>query len=552
MTSHDVRDMLDLPGEAAPRPSKKQKLSAPRPVLKGLAREVQNLGGDNPIAIVPEVTVFKKRRFGNRKPAAKWESKPFKNSARDDQTLVLRHWRRKAEIPATHVGEDGAAHPAEANIEPEIDDSTFAKYNVQVNIPKYNDEQYASELKSESWSKDETDYLMSVVQEYDLRWPVVWDRYDYEPPMPQMDAETAEGALITPPKVRTLEDLKARYYFVAAKIMKALKPPELMTAPEFNLLELMQNFSPAQEIARKKFAEASFHRTKEEAKEEESLLLELKRILARSEKLGEERRELYARLEAPPSTGNIGIYTSSHGLQQLLQQLMTVDKSKKRRSLMGSDGISPATGPSGQNQQSSFDRRESTNRESISGPSGTNNKKGPSQAPGERRQLTKDEEEMYGVRHPERMTSGPSFRHEKINKPITSKSSAQQQKIFNVLAELEIPQRLAMPTWEVGDAFESLLDSISKLLELRKHVDKLQGEINVINEKKALQEKKERIERGEQQPGDEDAEVDKAIKMEDGGREKSAAPSIRAGSVHKRSASVLSSVSDKSTKRQKK
>src|ERR1035438_10502872 len=100
MTSHDVRDMLDLPGEAAPRPAKKQKLSAPRPVLKGLAREVQNLGGDNPIAIVPEATVFKKRRFGARKPAAKWEQRPFTNSARgiDKATFTLRHWRRKEDV----------------------------------------------------------------------------------------------------------------------------------------------------------------------------------------------------------------------------------------------------------------------------------------------------------------------------------------------------------------------------------------------------------------------------------------------------------------------
>ena len=550
MTSHDVRDMLDLPGEAAPRPAKKQKLVGPRPVLKGLAREVQNLSGDNPIAIVPEVTVFKKRRFGSRKPAAKWESRPFKNSARADQTLVLRHWRRKAEPLPAPVAEDQDPLRQETEADKEIDDSTFAKYNVQVNVPKFDDEQYAAELQSEDWSKDETEYLMELAQEYDLRWPIIWDRYEYEPPMPQIDAETAEGALITPPKVRTTEDLKARYYFVAAKMMKIHKPPELMTAAEFNLLELMQSFNPAQEVARKKFAEATFYRTKEEAREEESLLMELKRILARSEKLSEERRELYARIEAPPSSGPIGMYTSSQGLQQLLHQLMTVDKTKKRRSIMGSDGISPAAGPSGLNQQSSFDRRDSTNRESISGPSGTNSKKGSAQGPGERRQLSREEEETYGVRHLDRMTSGPSFRHEKIYKPITTKSSIQQQKISNVLTELEIPQRLTMPTWEVGDAFDSLLDSINKLLDLRKHIDKVQGEINVILEKKALMEKKERIEMGEPQPGDLDGEGD--IKREDEGREKSAAPSMRPGSGHKRSASVLSVLSDKSTKRQKK
>jgi DNA methyltransferase 1-associated protein 1 len=194
----------------------------------------------------------------------------------------------------------------------------------------------------------------------------------------------------------------------------------------------------------------------------------------------------------------------------------------------------------------------------MSGPSGNNNKKGPSQGISERRQLTADEEKVYGVKHLDRITSsGPAFRHEKISKPITSKSSIQQQKIGNVLTELRISQRLRMPTEEVGKQFEILLQNINSLLDQRKLADKLAGEINVAKAVKAEREKKGRAERGEPEPGDEDGEGgagagDGEIKMEDGGREKSAAPSIRAGSVHKRSASVMSGVSDKSTKRQKK
>src|ERR1700733_7532860 len=113
MTSNDVRDMLDLPGTSGPRPAKKQKIAAPKSTLKGLAREVQSLGGDNPIAIVPEITVFKKRRLASRKPAAKWEHRPFRNSARSDD-LVLRHWRRKAEVLPAPVGEDGNVEMTDA------------------------------------------------------------------------------------------------------------------------------------------------------------------------------------------------------------------------------------------------------------------------------------------------------------------------------------------------------------------------------------------------------------------------------------------------------
>ncbi|TVY24342.1 SWR1-complex protein [Lachnellula hyalina] len=554
MSSNDVRDMLDLPDSGSTRPAKKQKLTAPRPVLKGLAREIQNLSGDNPIAIVPEVSAFKKKRYGSRKPVAKWEQKPFKNSARDGDPLVLRHWRRKEEKPpAPPVGEDGNVEMEEAVApiaEEMVEDSTFAKYNVRVNVPEYTEEEYNAKLQNQDWTKLETDHLVGLAYEYDLRWPVIWDRY--EPPLPAPDSADSLLGLVLPPKIRTVEDLKARYYSVAATMMAERKPPIKMNSAEFNLHEVMSNFNPAIETARKKFAEAAFQRTKEEAREEESLLLELKRILARSDKLNEERRELYARLEAPPSTGNIGIYSSSQGLQQLLQQLMQA--SKKRKSLMGSEGISPAAGPS---QQASFERRDSSVRESISGPSGSNNnKKGPPPGPSERRQLTEEEEKIYGVSHHERIgASGAAFRHEKISKPLISKSSVQQTKIANVLVELEIPNRLIMPTVEVGEAYESLLQSINTLLDARKLADKLDGEIKLARQQKEEREKAARLERGEAVEGD---EVEGNNKTE---KEKSVARSVRGGSVarsvrggsqgHKRSASVLSATSEQNFQRSK-
>ena len=561
MTSHDVRDMLDLPGTAGPRPAKKQKIAAPRSTLKGLAREVQSLGGDNPIAIVPEISVFKKRRLASRKPALKWELKAFKNSARGDD-LVLAHWRRKAEPPPAPVGEDESAEQAVPRPEPEIEDSTFAKFNVKVDIPQYTDFQYSLKLDKGGWTKDETDYLMALVKEFDLRWPIIWDRYEYSPPV----SEENGGAITPVTKPRTMEDLKARYYFIADQMLILHTPPKDMRKAEMDLHEIFEKFDPVQETLRKKFAENAFNRTKDEAKEEESLLLELKRILARSEKLGEERRELYARLEAPPSSGNIGIYTSSQGLQQLLQQLMTLNNSKKRRSLMGSEGISPASGPSSLQQQGSFDRRDNAMRESTSGPSNPS-KKGTLQGPPERRELTKEEEKMYGVSQPTEKLSGPSFRAERLNKPITNKSATMQAKISNILSELGIPGRLTMPTAAVGQEWESLLGNIQKLLELKKTAEKLDGELVLAKAIKAEEEKRAKAARGEPDPEDEnegdgaDAEGDDEVKVEEDEREKSVARSVRGGSaarsarggsVHKRSASVLSAVSDKSTKRQKK
>lgn len=550
MTSHDVRDMMGdhLPGTGGPRPAKKQKIAAPKSTLKGLAREVQALGGDNPIAIVPEISTFKKRRLASRKPAAKWELKQFVNSARGDD-LVLAHWRRKVEQP-TIPREEMTADQMVQELRPEIEDSTFAKFNVQVDIPSYTDDEYFQRLADPNWSKEETDYLLETIKEYDLRWPIIWDRYDFQSPNSAGVEDNPNSGITVKP--RTMEELKARYYFIADQILQLNTPLKEMRQAEMDLHEIFRKFDPVQETVRKKFAENAFNRTKEEAKEEESLLLELKRILARSEKLSEERKELYARLEAPSSTGNVGIYTSSQGLQQLLQQLMTLNNSKKRRSLMGNEGISPASGPSGLQQQSSFDRRDNSMRESISGPSGPS-RKGTLTGPPERRELTKEEEKMYGVSQPTEKLSGPSFRAERLNKPITNKSATQQAKITNVLAELGIPGRLTMPTAAVGQEWENLLTSIAKLLELRKTAEKLDGEMALTMAYKEEQAKKERAARGEPDPDDEEGEGEDNVKREESVPRSIRGGSVaRGGSVNKRSMSVMSASSEKSTKRQKK
>lgn len=512
MTSSDVRDVLNLPdSHAGPRPAKKQKTSAPRSNLKGLAREVQNLGGDNPIAIVPEVSIFKKRRFASRKPASKWELKAFTNSARGDSgALVLKHWRRKTGPDDGAAMAQGDAEMKYVNGEQKTTkpmDSEFAKYNVEVDVPQYSQDQYRTNLQSDDWTKEETDYLLSLVRDFDLRWPIIWDRYDYVPEAINGEA-SADGdeskAIIPVPKPRTMEDLKARYYEVAANMMAVQKPVQYMTQPEYTLHELMANFNPNQEKLRKDFANNALTRSKEEAKEEESLLLEIKRILARSDRFNEERRELYNRLDYPHTDQDISAFKSSAGLQTLLQNLMNADKSKKRKSLMAADGVSPAT-PAGQQAAASdnANRRESIaaaaaappekpHKEPASSMAQTptapaGGKKGQQQQ--ERRKLSEAEMHVYGVTHHDRLSSGPTFRYEKINKLFTHKSNQQQLRIMNTLNELDIPPRLIMPTAAVTAQYELLLGAVNSLLDARKVTDKIDAEIKVEMAKKAEREK---------------------------------------------------------------
>ncbi|KAK3305332.1 uncharacterized protein B0T15DRAFT_531996 [Chaetomium strumarium] len=612
MTSNDLRDVLNLPSEhsPAPRPNKKQRTGAPRPNLKGLAREVQSLGGDNPIAIVPEVPFFKKRRYASRKPAARWELRAFTNSARGDNgSLVLRHWKRKTDHgPPGEPPQEPESRPSEDGVDTEMkeekpEDSAFAKFNVRVSVPQYNEDQYQSNLQSTEWTKEETDYLLELAKEYDLRWPIIWDRYEFVPKPPEgEEANGTSTAVVTAPKPRTLEDLKARYYEVAAKMMAVQKPAQYMTRPEFELYEMMQNFNPEQERKRKEFALNTMARSKDEAREEESLLLEIKRILARTERFNEERRELYNRLDFPATDSDINSFKSSAGLQALLQNLMSTDKSKKRKSILGpGDGVSPggavpgsAVSESGPNRRESIAAAASSRRDSDArGPamsaeptpttassSGPGHKKKGSAAQPERRKLSAQEEQVYGVSYHDRLGSGPTFRYEKINKLYSHKSGQQQLRITNALAELDVPPRLVMPTAAVTAQFEVLWGAVTALVDLRKLSDKLEGEIKLEEAKKIERERAKAV-LGTGDGGDEEAQGEKGnekgkeeVTNEDvdvvgegrqSGEDAGAGGDAAAGSVkdepgtekdkgtgHKRSASELSATSDKSAKRQKK
>ncbi|KAL1840614.1 hypothetical protein VTJ49DRAFT_265 [Mycothermus thermophilus] len=527
MASNDLRDVLNLPSDSStPRPSKKQKTAGPRPNLKGLAREVQNLGGDNPIAIVPEVSFYKKRRFASRKPAARWELRPFTNSARnDDGALVLRHWRRKTDHgPQAESTPDGQPAPDGQQKDDKPEDSAFAKFNVKVSVPEYTDDQYRANLESNEWTKEETDYLMELCRDFDLRWAVIWDRYEYAPKPPPDDAGAQEFTAVMPaPRPRSMEDLKARYYEVAAKMMAVHKPAQYMTRPEFELYEMMQSFNPEQERRRKEFAVNTMARSRDEAREEESLLLEIKRIMARTERFNEERRELYNRLDFPATDKDITSFKSSAGLQTLLQNLMSTDKSKKRRSILGpGDGASPASaGPASAGPESATttaaggNRRESvaassSRRESdargprasaeptpttatpTTAPASTSaghKKKGSTAQQPERRKLSAQEEQVYGVSYHERLGSGPTFRYERINKLYSHKSGQQQLRMTNALAELDVPPRLVMPTAAVTAQFEQLWVAVTTLVDLRKVSDKLEAEIRLEEAKKAEREK---------------------------------------------------------------
>lgn len=422
---------------------------------------------------------------------------PFTNSARSDG-LVLNHWQRKHEsarppvaAPAPEESHMDIDHPKEEGKEEAPkhteQDYAFAKYNVKPRLPRrYTDEEYDRSLKNDDWSREETDYLVDVVNEFDIRWVVIADRYNYQPKL-ETDSE-GNDALVTAKHHRTMEQMKARYYYVAATMLSIEHPPSEMSEAEFELHEKMLKFDPNRERDRKDLAALQINRTADEVREEAMLLEELKRITSNEQSFITERRELYSRLEVPISIGNTTMYQSSAGLSQLLQTLLQADKSKKRRSILG-DGAVPS--PAGQtpNAPGGSGRAETPVTQAANHKKGSTASKETHQAV---RTLTPAEEAKFGVTHHERVSAGVQFRSDRAQRLTQAKSNVQTQKLASALAELEIPVRLFMPTERVCKDFEKLIQAVNMLLDARKVSEKVESEIRILEAAKFERERKAR------------------------------------------------------------
>jgi len=420
---------------------------------------------------------------------------PFTNPARADG-LVLKHWRRKPTTTAPPVQEAGDATMQEGDGDGDGDGVTagsylescadYAKYDIKVDMPVFTDEEYDQYLRSDDWSREETDYLFDVIRDYSYRWPVIWDRYDYQPARHHAP-ETASGdnhALATmpfaPSKKRSLEDLKARFYEISAKLMKQRIPEVSMDADQYSLYEMLTKFDPHMERNRKMLATALINRTMDEVKEEEFLLTELQRINMAANRLDAEREELRARLDAPPpnpqASAGLQAFTSSQALQALFQQLFQQDRSKKRAS-------GGATGPgrlslsandmvhtpgSAQQQLSAANRRQSM----------AQHQEKTVQTPV--KHLSPHQEHRFNVSTHDRLTSGVTFGSDKLLKMRQAKSNVQTQKIGQMLAALGVSDIVSIPTSKIADVFEQLVTKVSRLLDVRKVREKEEGECKVL------------------------------------------------------------------------
>lgn len=540
MSAQDMRDMLGLTGDAIKPPAaKKRKLVEKRPLEKGMAREVSALMGERapPVSMIPVQPKYKQRPRRTHK-AAPWEFVPFFNQARDD-ALVLQHWQpKKAAVAAPtaaetpEVTEEPAVPEKKKEPEPKQQDYKFAKYNVQVEVPEYDEAVYEAHLKDDNWTKEETDYLVSLVKEYSQKWPVVVDRYEYSPPPHNDDSTQTQEA-----KQRSMEDLKARYYTVSARALAQKTPIASMDGKQYSLYQTLTNFDPVKETERKELAGTHLKRSQAQVEEEAVLLSELQRIMINQQALENERKEIRDRLDYPIATSNATgtAYSTSQALGQLFQQLLAADRLKKDRRMkdLPAGATSSMQGPGRDHRDSIVSAAQSKRpaRESMGSNFGQDNFK-ISQQMGHR---------FFVTQPTDRLTNGVGFASDKLSKPRIAKSSIQTERIASVLTHLKIPDLIPLPTQKVIEEFDRLMGKVGTLLDMRKLGEKEDQEIRVRMAEKGIKADKEK-------GGDGSVKVEEG----EGAGDKAADESTDAGVAtrgQKRSASVMSAASHGESKR---
>lgn len=183
----DIADILGVNGSTGNKVSDevskilgdKVKVGPKAKKPKGMSREVfRLLGNEASVSAAEEISRpsttqgFKlKRNMGMK---GRWSWAPIINSARETDNTTFRHWIRTDSLE---------------------DDYPFAKFNYAPVIVSYTDFEYEEFLLSKEWSRKETDYLMNLCCECELRWPLIVDRYHLTP-------------------TRAPEEIMERYFFI--------------------------------------------------------------------------------------------------------------------------------------------------------------------------------------------------------------------------------------------------------------------------------------------------------------------------------------------------
>lgn len=176
--------------------------------------------------------------------------------------------------------------------------------------------------------------MMQLCRDYDLRFLVVADRYNYH---------DKDGVKVE----RSLEDVKERYYTVTRKMLLA-RNPMADPAKKAEIAQLqydkglffgsdscIDDQHVAKDLERKQYIQRLFERSYEEIQEEERLLVEARRIEAHRKRLEKDRENLVRLLNADlfsyPTLAHL--LTADAGAERPSGAFESSKKKSKKRSM---------------------------------------------------------------------------------------------------------------------------------------------------------------------------------------------------------------------------
>ncbi|TFK90862.1 hypothetical protein K466DRAFT_583325 [Polyporus arcularius HHB13444] len=410
----DVRSILAIPEPpvaGSSQPTKKPQGSERAKKPDGIPRELYALIGPHAPTLAAQFTKPRLKQKPNLGAGGrvKWEWRPFKNGARSDG-LRLSHWAK--------AGTDTES------------EYQFAKYNVQGTPYVYTQDEYTRLLEDSSWTKEETDYLFNLVREYDGRFFVVHDRYEY-PNGPR----------------RSLEDLKERYFGVCRKLIRN-RPWIGDEAGKKAVLDSL-TFDKDREVARKNYVASLEHRTPEQIAEEDALYLELEKLKENERRFKKDRDELLRTLCGIES-GLPDIHADEDGLAGA-----AFETKRKKKGVVGSVEPQTPVTPSANTVIS---------------------------LPQPQPKKTSAKSAAYDALHcivrteVDQTSSSTKAAHVPVHLrsyKVAQPKAALAPRVSQLLGELGISHtRLVMPTRDNLAKFAALIDAAQQLVEIKKAVDK--------------------------------------------------------------------------------
>ncbi|CAO3586985.1 unnamed protein product [Absidia cylindrospora] len=333
----------------------------------------------------------------------------------------------------------------------------FAKFNRVIDVVEYTDDDYEKHLTDTDWTKDETDYLFRLCRLYDLRFPVIADRYDYD-------------------TSRTMEDIKDRYYAVNRKLIKSRSSSGGLTnghhpTSSENRHTLLQQYSydKSKETERKQALIGLYARTKEQIQEEQLLFLEAKRMEENKELLTTQRDQLYSTLH----------------LEQA-QQIPSTPLTPLTSSYLPPPPLSAASTSSSSSSHLASPSNGSSSATPMANPGGIGITGGTSSATQDQKKKKKDENIKKARRistssssvedllppppeRKEKLIPGPYVRSQKL----PGIKAGVQPRALRTMADFGIGARPIMPTEAVCYKYEHFQNSVVALLELKKVAEKM-------------------------------------------------------------------------------